>query len=124
MNINQCTLTREYSFTPAGNMHPLSNKLVVTWVKQAWDAVSSEVIIDSLMISASGIILNPNGSEDEEICCPREGEETVMAVEGIRRQTAGLAERDDDEDHFSGLSDDEAELETNELVVEDDTESD
>ena len=103
-------------------MRPPSKKLVVTWVKQAWDAVSSEVIINSFRIS--GIALNPNGSEDEEICCLREGEVAVMAMEDIRRQTAALSERDDDEDPFAGLTEDEEELETNELVVEDDIESD
>ena len=40
-----------------------------------------------------------------------------MAKEDIRRQSAALAQRDD-EDPFAGLSEDE--LETNELIFEDD----
>ena len=64
--------TGEHSFTWAGNMRPPSKKLIVTPVKQAWDAVSSEVIINSFCVS--GITLNPNGSEDKEIHCLIEGE--------------------------------------------------
>ena len=112
----------EHSFTPAGNMRPPSKKLTVTWVKQAWDAVSSEVIINSFCVS--GIALNPNGSEDKETCCLREGEVAAAAKEDIRRQSAALAQRDDDKDSFAGLSEEEEELQTNELVVEDDAESD
>ena len=67
----------EDSFTPAGNMRPPSKKLVVTRVKQAWDAVFSEVIINSFCVN--GIALNPNGSEDKEICCLRECEVAATA---------------------------------------------
>ena len=116
--------TGEHSFTPAGNMRPPSKKLVATRVKQAWDAVSSEVIINSFRVS--GIALNPNGLEDKEIRCLREGEVAAAAKEDIRRQSATLAQRDDDEDplSFAGLSEDEEEPEINELIVEDDAESD
>ena len=104
---------------PAGNMRPPSKKLVVTPVKQTWDAVSSEVIILSFRIS--GIALNPNnGSEDKDIRCLIEGEVVAAAKEDIRRQSAALAQRGDDEDLSAGLSEDEERLETNELVFEDD----
>ena len=68
--------------------------------------------------------LFPRASEDEEIRYLREGEVAAMAAEDIWRKTAALTETDNDEDPFAGLSEDEDELETYELVVEDDTESD
>ena len=46
------------------------------------------------------------------------------AKEDVRWQSAAQARRDDDEHPFAGLSEDEEELVTNELVVEDDAESD
>ena len=91
--------TGEHSFTPAGNMRPPSKKLVITRVKQAWDAVSSKVIINCFHIS--GIALNPNGSEDKEIRCLRQGEVAEVAKEDIRRQSAALAQRDDGEDPYA-----------------------
>ena len=109
-------------FILAGKMRPPSKKLIITRVKQAWDAVSSKVIINSFHVS--GISLNPNGTEDKEICCLRKGEVAAVTKEDIRRQSAALAQRDDVEDPFPGLSEDEEELGTNELVVEDDAESD
>ena len=51
-------------------MRPPTKKLVVTWVKQVWDAVSSEVIINFFRVS--GIALNPNGSEDKLLPFQRE----------------------------------------------------
>ena len=119
---NEWLASGEHSFIRlAICVHPARSSSL-TQVKQDWDAVPSEVIINSFQVS--GIALNPNGSEDKGIRCLGEGEVAAAAKKNIRRQSAALAQRGDDEDPFAGLSEDEAELEINKLIVEDDAESD
>ena len=90
---------------------------------ESWEAVTSEEIVKSFKVC--GISVTVDGSEDGKIHCLKSGEVAADAAEEIRQLTAEmLASQPDDEDDypFADLDEpnsDENELETNELVIED-----
>ena len=98
--------TGEKSYTPAGNMRPPMKLQVLQWVKLAWDAVSEE-----RSFRVCGITVNPDGSEDSEVSCLKEGGVAHEACQEIEQRTATLeqGELEDSDDPFAG--EDEEELE-------------
>jgi hypothetical protein len=112
------------SYTPGGNVRAPSKLQLVQWVKEAWNAISTDVVQKSFRVC--GISVKPDGTEDGEISCIKEGGITSQAKAIIEQETSKLmtVDVDNDTDPFAdldGLSDeDEDETETNELVVDDD----
>ena len=108
--------TGEKSFTAAGNMRPPDKLLCLQWVKEAWNSVSTEVVVKSF--KACGIAVATDGSEDGQIHCLKESEVGAEAAREISKLTAEMFTRgddgEDDRDHFASCDE---ELETNELVV-------
>ena len=112
--------TGEKSYTPAGNMRAPDKALCLRWVKEAWNSVTTEVVIK--LFRVCGISVKTDGSEDSEIHCIKEGQVAAEALPTVAKKTASLFEDslDDDHDPFdrSDLEEDE-ELADNELAVED-----
>ena len=113
--------TGEKSYTAAGNMRAPDKALCLRWVKEAWNSVTTEVVIKSFRVC--GISVDTDGSEDGEIHCIKEGEIAAEASPVIAEKTASLfvASEGDDCDPFveSDLEEDEDELADNELTVDD-----
>ena len=113
--------TGEKSYTAAGNTRAPDKALCLRWVKEAWNSVTTEVVIKSFRVC--GISVDTDGSEDGEIHCIKEGEIAAEASPVIAEKTASLfvASEEDDCDPFaeSDLEEDEDELADNELTVDD-----
>jgi len=60
------------SRTPAGNLRAAPRSLVVQWIKNAWNSLSKELIINSF--KSCGLTTNVNGEEDDQIHCMKVGE--------------------------------------------------
>ena len=91
-------------------------KLVV----ESWEAVASEVIVKSFKVCGISVVVD--GSEDGDIHCLKSGEVAADAAEEIHQLTTEMLASqpdDEDEDPFADLNSDENELETNQLVRED-----
>ena len=113
--------SREHSYTKAGNMKAPDKVTCLKWVKKAWDSVKSDVIINSFKVC--GISVATDGSEDGLIHCLKPGEVAAEAASDMARLTSALQNSEEsDDDPFSGLDSDEdqEEIETNEILVEDD----
>ena len=109
----------EKSYTPSGNLRAPSKILCLQWVRRAWESVTKEVVCKSFKMC--GISVNSDGSKDVEIHCIKSGNVAEDATAEIARQTAALSSSmlADDSDPFADIED-EGQLETNELVIEDD----
>ena len=96
----------EKSYTPAGNISAPDKALCLRWVKEAWNSVTTEVVIKSFRVC--GISMKTHSLEDSEIHCIKEGQIAAEASPTIAEKTAGLFEDslDDDRDPF-----DESDLE-------------
>uniref|UniRef100_A0A1X7UB27 DDE-1 domain-containing protein n=1 Tax=Amphimedon queenslandica TaxID=400682 RepID=A0A1X7UB27_AMPQE len=116
---NQWMVSGEHSFTPAGNMRAPDKLTCLKWVVQSWESVTTDVIVKSF--KACGISVAIDGSEDNEIHCLKSDGVAADAAEDIRRLTAEMLASQPDDDPFADIetSNDENELETNEIVVED-----
>ena len=68
-----------------------------------------------------GISVSVDGTEDHKIHCIKDGEVAVAAREVIKTKTRTLHEQSDqsDVDPFAEMTEDEEELDNNELIVED-----
>ena len=64
---NQWMISGEHSFTPAGNMRAPDKLTCLQWVVKAWEAVSTEVVVNSFKIC--DISTATNGSEDSLVNC-------------------------------------------------------
>lgn len=116
------TATGEKTYTPAGNIRAPSKVQCLEWVKKAWESVQVEVVIKSFR--SCGIAVQVDGSEDKEIHCIQDGGVAAVAFEDISSSTAALlasceGESDSDGDPFKDIDEDEAELEENEVVIDD-----
>ena len=87
-------------------------------MKTAWDAVSVDNIKKSFRVSR--IVLNPDGSEDDNIHSIQADRVEAQMREELSWKTALLTQEEDDNDLFLDREDDE-EQETNETVIDDDT---
>lgn len=124
---SQWMVSGEKSYTPAGNVRAPSKLLCLRWVKEAWSKVSKEVIVKSFRVC--GISVSIDGKEDDEIHCVKNGEVAMDARAAIQEKTQTLHmptdcdactdSSNEDGDPFAGLTDDEEELENNEICVED-----
>ena len=68
----------------------------------------------------SGILLNSDGSHDGNFRCVQASGVAAQAREELSRGTALLTQDEDDNDTFVDCEDDE-ELETNETLIDDET---
>ena len=117
---NEWMATGEKLYTTAANMHAPDKALCLRWVQEAWDSVTTEVVIKSFQVC--GISVNTDGSEDGEIHCIKEGQIAAEAFPIITDKMASLFEdsSDDDCDPFAESDlEDEDELADNELTVDD-----
>ena len=73
--------TAEKSYTPASDMRPPDKLVCLQWVKEAWKSVTTDVIVKSF--HTCGIIVNVNGSEDNEIHCLKAGKAANAATNPI-----------------------------------------
>ena len=81
--------------------------------------MTKEVIVKSF--EAYGISVSVNGEDESKIHCSKDGEIAVGAQPMIEAKTKALLESpdDEDEDQFTDIIEDDEELDTNELSVED-----
>src|SRR5260363_175747 len=56
---------RKKTYTKKGNQKKAPYELVCNWVSETWKEISPNILVKSL--EASGLILNPNGSEDDKM---------------------------------------------------------
>ena len=89
----------------------------------AWKSVTTDVIVKSFR--TCGITVNVDGSEDNEIHCLKAGEAAHAAASLISDATSKMLDlagevESDDEDLFADIdSEDDEELENNEILVDD-----
>ena len=111
----------EKSYTPTGNMRAPDKLLCLQWVKEAWKSVTTDIIVRSFR--SCGISVNIDGSEDSFIHCLKPGEAAYAAADRIKDATSKMlevGEEESDEDPFADIdSEDEEELENNELLIDD-----
>ena len=110
--------TGETSFILAGNIRVPSKPLVIHWVKTAWDNVGVDLIKKPSQVS--GIGLNPDGSEDDIFGSIQANGVAAHMKEEVHWRTALLTKDEDDNYPFVDCKGDE-ELQTNEIVIVDDT---
>ena len=107
------------NYTRGSNVCTLSKITCLQWVAKAWESVTEDVICKSF--KACGISVKTNGSEDAEIHCLKSGCIAEDAACEIGQLTATLeAESSGDEDPCGDLYKDDDELETNEVVIDED----
>ena len=63
--------TGQKCLTAAGKMRSPDKLLCLEWVKEAWNSLSTEVVVKSFKVC--GIAVVTDGSEDSQIHCLREG---------------------------------------------------
>ena len=116
---NQWMASGKQFLTHAGNMRPPDKLTCLKWVVKAWEVISTEVRVSSF--KASGISVEVDGSEDSSIHCLKQGGVAAGVPSNISQLTAEMLAAPDvnDNDPFLSVDDDEDELETNELTVED-----
>ena len=130
---NQWMVTGEKSYTPAGNVRAPSKVLCLQWVKEAWSSVSTEVVKKSFI--SCGISVNVDGSEDQEVHCLKDNEIAAAAKTDIQQATVSLLAQssvadvlgegdsdpftDCDPDPVNEIQEDDDELNSNEVVLED-----
>ena len=105
------------SYTAAGNMCAPSKALCLEWVRECWEELPTEIIKKSC-----GISVEVDGTHDGEIHCLKPGGVAADTRETINTETANLlagVSEDDGEDPFTGLEEDDDELEENETVLDD-----
>lgn len=113
---NEWMVSGEKSYTPAGNMRPPDKSLCLKWVKDAWQSVTTDVVMKSFAVC--GISSSIDGSQDSEISC-------IKAAETIAKTQELALANQEEEDPFADLDgdgeteEDEDELERNETVVRD-----
>uniref|UniRef100_A0A1X7U9Q1 DDE-1 domain-containing protein n=1 Tax=Amphimedon queenslandica TaxID=400682 RepID=A0A1X7U9Q1_AMPQE len=115
-------VSREKSYTPAGNIRTPSKFVSLCWVKKAWKSVTREVIMKSFDVC--GISVSVDGEEDHKIQCVKDGEVSSAAGRLIASKTKALHEPHDldSADPFPDLdelNEDEDQVDTNECVIED-----
>ena len=90
----------EKSFTAAGNVRAPDKALCLRWVKEAWNSVTTEVIIKSFWVC--GISVNTDVSDDGEIRSIKESQIAAEASPIIAEATASLLQtvEEDDFDPF------------------------
>ncbi len=96
-----------HEYTKGGNMTAPSRRLLCDWVKDCWDAISTETIKNSFLSCA--ITASTDGSDDDLIHCFKEVQ--PCAEEG-------------DDDNLSdpfACDSDEDEMEENEVIVDNDS---
>ena len=103
-----------------GNMKPPQRSLLCDWVRVSWECVSREMIKESFMSCA--ITTSPSGSDDDQIHCfkpgqPCEAGRSVLA-EAMEKLNSSLDSGDADDPFAS--DEDEDEVFSNELVIEED----
>jgi hypothetical protein len=120
---NQWMVSGEHSFTSAGNMRAPTKMTCLEWVVKAWEAVTTEVIINSFKVC--GISVACDGSEDGLIHCLKPGEIGAEALPEISKLTGEMLNENlsDNLSDFEVAEDDE-ELAENELIIEEDDETD
>ena len=102
------------SYTSAGNVRAPSKLLCLRW-----ECVTKEVVIKSFEVC--GISVSVDGKEDNKIHCIKDGEVAAAARPEIENKTKALHEPQDvnDEDPFAEIEEDDEELYTNEIAIED-----
>ena len=111
---NEWMASGEKSYTPAGNLRAPDKLLCLQWVKQAWNKVTSEVIIKSFQVC--GISVDVDGSEDHLIHCIKPGQ--LAEAQTISAETARMVSPLVDIDDPFLDCDDCDELEEDETVIE------
>ena len=109
----------EKSYThPFGNVRALLKTTCLQSVRRAWKFESEEVVCKSFKVC--GISVKSDGSEEKEIHCIKSGSVTEDALLEIARQTTALSASTtaDDSNPFADMKDEE-QLETNDLIIED-----
>ena len=101
-------------YTNAGNVRAPSKALCLQWVRESWEALSSELIAKSFR--ACGISVNIDGSEDGDVHCLKDGGVAEDARVAIDRDTGTLLsgedrdysdpfEEEEDEDQLEEIDD-------------------
>ena len=62
----------KHEYTAAGNMKPFPRRLVVEWIIESWEEISTEMVANSMKSGALALAID--GSEDGLISCFKEGE--------------------------------------------------
>jgi len=68
-----------HSYTARGNMKPPSFHTIASWIKDAWEAIPSSQIVNSM--KHCRIVVAPDGSEVREIKCFKPGHPCHCAVD-------------------------------------------
>ncbi len=100
------------SYTTAGNIRAPDKLLCLEWVKKAWAAVTSEVVIRSF--TSCGISVKTDGSEDHLIHCTKTDGIAASAAGAVAEGTAQLNtlaehEPNPEDDPFADLDSEEDE---------------
>ena len=72
----------EHSYTAGGNMKPPPFEKIASWIKDAWDAIPTSQIINSM--KQCGLAVAGDGSEDQEIECFKPGHPCHSAIDLLR----------------------------------------
>lgn len=71
-----------HTFTSGGNLKPPSFAAIASWITEAWDAVPTIQIKRSM--KQCGISVAPDGSEDKEIECFKQGQPCYSTINLLR----------------------------------------
>ena len=108
----------KHEYTDAGNMKPVPRRLVVEWVIQAWNELSSEMVAASMKSCALGLPVD--GSKDEEISCFKKGKKCEAGASLLKDQTELLKSGELDENPFVISDEDIVEAAPQFTLIEDD----
>ena len=92
----------KHQFTPGGNMKPLPRKLIVEWVLNSWEELSSETVSSSMKSCAAGLVIH--GSEDHLYSCFQEGKKYEEGGPRLKNQMFLQQDKEIGKDPFKTLS--------------------
>ena len=61
----------KHEYTDAGNMKPVSRRLVVKWVIKSWQDIFKETLVKSM--KSCDLVLAIDGTQDDLVSCFKEG---------------------------------------------------
>ena len=112
----------KHEYTDAGNMKPVTRRLIVEWVIKSWQAISNETVAKSM--KSCGLALAVDGTEDDLISCFKENKKCAEGRALLQTQMLNLNDGNLHENPFEISGEDMAAAAPSFNIIEEDDDDD
>ena len=112
----------KHEYTDAGNMKPVTRRLIVEWVIKSWQAISNETVAKSM--KSCGLALAVDGTEDDLISCFKEDKKCAEGRALLQTQMLKLNDGNLHENPFEISGEDMAAAAPSFNIIEEDDDDD